>query len=339
MGRKLFFNILKFVIFLSIGIALIWYITKDLTVEQKEELRLSFRSANYWWVALSIVIGIFSHYIRALRWKMMLKPLGYDPRMKTTFYSVMIAYLINMAVPRLGEVSRCGIMQRYEKVPFDKALGTLVVERSIDLFFLFLATFLLFVTQFTLIYDFFKVKVIVPISEKISFSTTTIIIIIAIVVALILLTWFLIKKFKHTEAYLKLKIMLMNVRDGIYSIRHLKNFGLFIFYSVLIWVCYFLMVYVCFYAIEQTMHFGLNQALAVLVFGTVGIISTPGGIGAYQLIVTETLIALYGLDRTYAISFSWLAWTAQTIMIIFVGVISLLLLSRVTRKELNHEEE
>lgn len=338
MGRKLFLNILKFVFFLSIGIALIWFITKDLTSEQKSELRESFRSANYWWVALSIIIGIFSHYIRALRWKMMLQPMGYNPRIKTTFYSVMIAYLTNMAVPRLGEITRCGIMQRYEKVPFDKAVGTIVVERSIDLVCLIVVTILLFTTQFALIYDFFNAKVILPLSEKIAFSTKTILILILSVIAVIVLTWFLIKKFKHTETYLRLKIMMMNVRDGIYSIRHLKNFKLFILYSVVIWICYFLMVYVCFYAIEQTMHFGLAQALAVLVFGTVGIISTPGGIGAYQLIVTETLASLYGLDRTYAISFSWLAWSAQTVMIIFIGVLSLLLLSRVSRNEITDEQ-
>ena len=94
-----------------------------------------------------------------------------------------------------------------------------------------------------------------------------------------------------------------------------------------------MMVLVCFYALEQTSHFGLNEALAVLVFGTVGIISTPGGIGAYHLIVTETLVSLYGLDRAYAISFSWLAWSAQTVMIIIIGVISLLLLSRMSVKE------
>ena len=333
MGRKLFFNILKFVIFLSIGIALIWYITKDLTPEQKDELRLSFRSANYWWVALSILIGVFSHYIRALRWKMMLKPLGYDPRLKTTFYSVMIAYLTNMAVPRLGEITRCGIVQRYEKVPFDKAVGTIVVERSIDLLMLFLVTFLLFVTQFTLIYDFFQEKVIIPITEKFSSGLNMLLILGGSVLILVLISIFLVRRFKHTETYLRIRIMIMNVRDGIYSIRHLKNFKLFIFYSVFIWVCYFAMVWVCFYALEQTAHLGLPEALAVLVFGTVGIISTPGGIGAYHLIVTETLVALYGLDRTYAISFSWLAWSAQTVMIIFMGVISLLLLSRVTRKE------
>lgn len=331
LNRKLFFNILKFVVFLGIGILLIWVITKDLTAEQKDELINSFKVANYWWVGLSIVIGILSHYVRALRWKMMLLPMGYNPRISTTFYSVMVAYLANMAVPRLGEITRCGIVQRYEKVPFDKAVGTIVVERSIDLLCLILVTILLFLTQFTLIYDFFQEKVLIPIADKFSSGLNMLLILGGSVLVLVVIGIFLVRKFKHTESYLRLRIMIMNVRDGIYSIRHLKNLPLFIFYSVFIWVCYFAMVWVCFYALEQTMHLGLSEALAVLVFGTVGIISTPGGIGAYHLIVTETLVALYGLDRTYAISFSWLAWSAQTVMIIFMGVISLLLLSRVTR--------
>jgi len=337
LNRKLIFNILKFVVFLGIGLLLIWYITKDLTTEQKEELRNSFRVADYWWIGLSIAIGIFSHWIRAVRWKMMLQPLGYNPRISTTFYSVMVAYLANMAVPRLGEITRCGIVQRYEKVPFDKALGTLVVERSIDLLFLFLATLLLFLMQFELIYGFFQDKVIIPIAEKFSSSLTMVLVFGGGLLLLTLIGYFFIKRFKHTEGYLRFRIMVMNVRDGIYSIRHLKNFKLFIFYSVLIWVCYFAMVWVCFYALAQTSHLGLNEALAILVFGTVGIISTPGGIGAYHLIVTETLVALYGLDRAYAISYSWLAWSAQTVMIIFLGAISLLLLSRVKRKAFGDE--
>ena len=165
LNRKLIFNILKFVVFLGIGLLLIWVITKDLTAEQKEELRNSFRVADYWWVGLSIVIGILSHYVRALRWKMMLQPLGCNPRISTTFYSVMVAYLANMAVPRLGEITRCGIVQRYEKVPFDKAVGTIVVERSIDLLMLFLVTSLLFVTQFTMIYESLQQTAMISITE------------------------------------------------------------------------------------------------------------------------------------------------------------------------------
>ncbi len=316
---------------------MIWYITKDLTTEQREELRSSFRLANYWYVLGAVLIGVISHISRAIRWRMMLEPLGYKPRLSTTFYSVMVGYLANMAVPRLGEITRCGIVQRYEKVPFDKAVGTIVVERSIDLLCLILATGLLFVTQFTRIYDFFDQKVIGPIIAKLQFSTTGIIILIAIGILFIAGIWIFIRRFSHTEAYVRLRVLLLNVRDGVYSIRHLRNFKAFLFHTLLIWFCYFAMVWVNFYALQQTAGFGPNEALAVLVFGTVGIISTPGGIGAYHLIVTETLVALYGLDRTYAISFSWLAWSCQTIMIIFVALISLLALSRLSRPQTDEQ--
>lgn len=336
MSRKLIFNILKFLVFLSLGILLAWYVTKDLTDAQLEELRTSFREANYWWVAAAMIIGLLSHVARALRWKMMLQPLGFNPRLSTTFHSVMVAYLANMAVPRLGEVTRCGIVQRYEKVPFDKAVGTLVVERSLDLVCLFIATALLFVTQFTLIYDFFSEKVIIPITEKLQFSTNTIIILAVIGIAAVVGIWIFVRRFSHTEAYVRLRILMLNVRDGVYSIRHLKNFKLFLFYTFFIWFCYFASAWVALYALSETSHFGASEALAILVFGTVGIISTPGGIGAYHLIVTETLVALYGLDRTYAISFSWLAWSTQTIMIIFVALISMLALSRLSRA---HQDE
>lgn len=337
MRRKLVFNILKFIVFLSLGVLLAWYVTKDLTTEQRSELRNSFRDANYWWVGLAMVVGLLSHVIRALRWKMMLEPMGFHPRLSTTFHSVMIAYLANMAVPRLGEITRCGIVQRYEKVQFDKAVGTLVLERSIDLVCLFLATGLLFVTQFARIHTFFSDKVIEPIGAKLQFSTQTMLILIAIGVLLIAGIWVFVRRFSHTDTYLRLRILLLNVRDGVYSIRHLKNFRLFLLYTFLIWFCYFATAWLALYALSQTSHMGPNEALAVLVFGTVGIISTPGGIGAYQLIVTETLVALYGLDRTYAISFSWLAWTCQTIMIIFVALISLLAVSRLSRAQ-KHEQ-
>lgn len=316
---------------------LAWYVTKDLSTEQRTELKNSFREANYWWIALAMIIGVLSHIIRALRWKMMLEPMGFNPRLSTTFHSVMIAYLANMAVPRLGEITRCGIIQRYEKVQFDKAVGTLVVERSIDLLCLFIATALLFATQFSRINLFFSEKVIQPIGEKLQFSTNTIIILVLAGILLLVAAWIFARKFSHTEAYLRLRILLLNIRDGIYSIRHLKNFKLFLLYTFGIWFCYFATAWLALYALSETSHMGPNEALAVLVFGTVGIISTPGGIGAYQLIVTETLVALYGLDRTYAISFSWLAWSCQTIMIIFVALISLLAISRMSRRQ-QHEQ-
>ncbi len=338
MAKKLFFNILKFAVFLSVGVFLLWLITKDYTDEDWTNFKYSLLHANYWWVALALAIGILSHILRALRWNMMVEPLGFKPRLKTTFYAVMVGYLANMAVPRLGEVTRCGILQRYEKVPFDKALGTIVVERALDLLTLIFVTILLFLLQFNLIYDFFNEQVIIPIGQKISDSNNFLLICGLIVLILGIALWIFVKKFKHTDLYLRLRILLLNVREGIYSIRHLKNFPLFIFYTGFMWFCYFSMVWVCFYAIPQTAHFGMVEALAVMVFGTVGIIATPGGIGAYHFIVSKTLFVIYGLEETYGNSFSWIAWGSQTIMIIITGVLSLLLLSRLSVNESNDKK-
>jgi len=337
--KRIVFNILKFSLFLGIGAALLWVITKDLTEQDRNDIAESFREANYWWVVLSVVIGIISHIFRALRWQMMLKPLGHEPRLITTFASVMVAYLANLAVPRLGEVTRCGIMQRYEKVPFDKAVGTIVVERGIDLLSLFIVTILALSLQFSLIADFFNEKVLFPMEGKFAFSTGTIVVIPAILVLLYFITRWAIRRWQHTDLYLRIRILFMNVRDGITSIRHLERFPLFLFYSVMIWVCYYAMIHICFNALPETTVYGVREGLAILVFGTLGIISTPGGIGAYQFIVTELLNHVYLLDRPVAYAFSWIVWVGQTIMIILFGLLSLLLLPVLSGKKQAHVEE
>lgn len=339
MVRKFLFNFLKFALFLSIGVTLLWVITKDLTDQDKADMANSFRNANYWWVALSVFIGVISHILRALRWQMMLKPLGHEPRLLTTFFSVMVAYLANLAVPRLGEVTRCGIMQRYEKVPFDKAVGTIVVERGIDLISLGIVTLLALSLQFTLIRDFFRDKVILPLSSKMDVSFGTLIWVLAIILVLFFIARWARKRWQHTDFYLRLRLLLMNVRDGVTSIRHLKNFPLFLFYSVMIWVCYYAMIHVCFFAIPETSNYGVREGLAILVFGTLGIISTPGGIGAYQFIVTELLNNVYQLARPVAYAFSWIVWVGQTLMVISFGLLSLLLLPILSGKNLQDEQE
>jgi len=335
--KKVLFNVLKFSLFLGIGAVLIWVITKDLTEEDRADISNSFRNANYWWVVLSIGIGVLSHILRALRWQMMIRPLGYEPRFITTYASVMVAYLANLAVPRLGEVTRCGIMQRYEKVPFDKAVGTIVVERGIDLLSLGIVTFLALVVQFELIRNFFSERIISPISDKIHFSFYFWLVVILLVIGLFFIIRFASRKWRHAEWYLKIRLLIMNVRDGIYSIRHLKNIPLFLFYSVGIWFCYYAMIHVCFFAIPETSAYGIKEGLAILVFGTVGIISTPGGIGAYQFIVTELLSNVYLLVRPIAYAFSWIVWVGQTIMVILFGLLSLLLLPLLAGKSPGNE--
>ncbi|MFN0275547.1 MAG: lysylphosphatidylglycerol synthase transmembrane domain-containing protein [Chitinophagales bacterium] len=326
MNRKTFFNLLKFGIFLGFGVFLLWLIMRNVDDEQKGQIRQSFLQANYWWVLLSVFIGILSHVLRALKWKMMLETLGRNPRFSTTFYSVMIGYLVNMAIPRFGEVTRCGIIQRYEKIPFDKSVGTLIVERAIDLLMLILATVLLFITQLDVIWNFFETKVIQPYLQKFFSSTTNLIFVFSGLLLFAALIYFLIRRWKHSTGYLKFRLFLMNIKEGIVSVKLIKNYPLFIFYTLAMWFCYYLLVIVCFNSMQETTHLTPGVGLAVLVFGTVGIVSTPGGIGAYHLIVTETLITLYALAEPYAISFSWLAWGCQTLMIVFFAIASLVLL-------------
>lgn len=335
MQKKIFSQALKFSLFLGFGIFLLWLIMRNLTEEQKSQIKESFLHANYWWILLSVFIGILSHIIRAEKWRMMLEPLGKKPSLLTTYYSVMIGYLVNMAIPRLGEITRCGIMQRYEKIPLDKSIGTLIVERAIDLLSLIIVTALLFILQFQVIWNFFDTKVIQPYLQKFFSNTNSLLIAFACLLIFCVLIYFLVKRWKHTTGYVKFRLFLMNIREGIIAVKHIKNYPLFIFYSIAIWLCYFFMAFVCFNALPETSSFGAGEALAVLVFGTVGIVSTPGGIGAYHIIVTETLVTLYGLQEVFAISFSWLAWGCQTIMIIIIGAASLLLLP--LRKSKNEE--
>ncbi|MFN3939569.1 MAG: lysylphosphatidylglycerol synthase transmembrane domain-containing protein, partial [Chitinophagales bacterium] len=211
-------HILKFGLFLGIGVLLIWLITKDLSEQDKADISNSFRNADYRWVAFSVLIGFISHIIRALRWQMMIRPLGYAPRLRITFSAVMVAYLSNLAVPRLGEVTRCGIMQKYEGVPFDKAIGTIVVERAIDLLSLFIITAVALALQYQVIGGFFDEKVITPLFGKFSFSLSFFLIACGVIMILLFAGRWALARWKHTALYLRLRILFMNVRDGIYSI-------------------------------------------------------------------------------------------------------------------------
>ena len=144
-------NTAKFLFFLGIGIGLIWLVVKDLTEKDKEEIYKSFREANYWWIIVTILLGFLSNVSRAIRWKMLMKPLGHSPRLDNTVYAIFIGYMANYALPRLGEVTRCGILNRYDKVPMNELLGTVLAERAIDMLCLILIFFYTLFAQYSLI--------------------------------------------------------------------------------------------------------------------------------------------------------------------------------------------
>jgi len=319
----------KFVFFLGLGIFIIWLSLKDLSHEEKAQIIRSFKIANYNWVFLVIFLGICSHLLRSLRWIILLEPMGYRISLKNSFYAVMIGYFANMAFPRLGEFTRCGIVARYDKVPFTKALGTVITERALDMVIFFFLILLTILTQIGIIHNYLQTNIYPRIQGKFSNFLTNKIFLLALIIAgviLILLFIFLRKKIAHFKLYQKTIHIIIGFWEGLKSLGQIRQPVLFIVYSLGIWCLYFLMLYLCFFCLPETSSLSLGAGLSALVLGSIGIIITPGGIGLYPAIVQETLI-LYGITNTTGLALGWIAWSAQTIMIIGIGSIALLLLS------------
>lgn len=327
-GKKII-TALKFVFFLGLGLLIMWLSLKDLTASERSEIMYSFRTANYYWVALAIILGIFSHVMRAARWILFFEPMGFKPKLKTTFYAVMIGYFANMAFPRLGEVTRCGIMSRYEKVPFQKALGTVVTERAIDMLIFFMLFLLMLFTQFSTIREYLNMNIYPKMVAKFGdlHYSRMIFLFLGGLLVLCILIWLAVrKKVKASKTYLKITHLIIGFWEGLKSLSQVRKPGLFVFYSISIWVLYFFMLYVIFFCFAETSVLGPGAGLSSLVLGSVGIMITPGGIGLYPAIIQETLL-LYGLAKPTGLALGWIAWTAQTLMILVVGGLSLILLS------------
>jgi uncharacterized protein (TIRG00374 family) len=274
-------------------------------------------------------MGILSHAFRALRWMLFFEPLGYKPSFKNTFFAVMVGYFANMAFPRLGEVTRCGILTRYEQIPFNKSFGTVITERAIDMIIFIFLFFLMIFTQAGTIGHYLNTNIYPKLAEKFNnpiFSKVFIISAIVLGIILMAMLFLLRKKIATSSIFHKVKKMILGFWDGLKSLSQIKKPGLFIFYSIAIWALYFFMLYVCFFCFTDTSSLSPGAALSGLVLGSVGIMITPGGIGLYPAIIQETMM-LYGIVRTTGLALGWISWTAQTSMILIIGGISLILLS------------
>lgn len=332
--------ILRFTLFFGLGVFFIWLFLRNLSPDQKSEILQSFGKANYWWIALAIGLGVLSHYLRALRWKMMIAPLGYTPGSRNTFFAVMIGYLANLALPRLGEVSRCTILARYEQVPFTKSFGTVITERALDLLMFLLLFILNLALQFGKLSEYINEKIYKPLEAKLHLSMdlsgSLSILVLSSIIILALLYLLLRKRIATNRYYQKISSMVTGFLEGIKSLIRIRRIGLFIFYSLAIWCLYLLMAYIIFFSFPESSHLGLDAGLAILVFGTIGIMIVQGGIGIYPAIVAETLF-LYAVDPTKGYALGWLIWSSQTITVIILGVLSLILLPILT-KDKNHDE-
>ncbi len=300
------------------------------------------KHANYWWVGLSIVLGIISHIFRALRWNLMINSLGYKTKTSTTFYAVMVGYLANTAIPRLGEITRCGVLSKKDKIPFDSLFGSVIAERVFDVLVLAVIMFAVIIFQLDLLGGFIDKYVFSPLDSKFSNNSTVLIVLVSgIIIFLILLIVFLKKykqRLKKLSFYSKLEGFFSGLLDGIKTILRIKTKALFLFYSIMIWACYSLMTYFSFFALTATAKLNVVDGMTVMSLGSLGIIApVPGGIGAYHFIVKAVLVELYKIPSEPAASYATILHTAQTIMIILVGAFSYLMLMLLSRKLKNEK--
>ena len=321
--------------FLAIGVLFIWLSLKGLNKEQIHEIYLAFGKANYNWILLSFFIALISHFLRALRWKMLLEPLGYNPRLLNVNFAVLIGYFANLALPRLGEVSRCGVLAKYEKVSFTQSFGTVITERVFDVLTFLILFFINLLIQWDRLHTYYYNKIYSPMAEKYSNINFQLYLLISfvLIVALVLLFIFVFRKrIAHLKIYIKIKVMVLNFWNGIITITKVKRPFLFILYSILIWVGYYLSTYVCFFCFKFTDSFGFGAAFVVLVFGAIGVMVTPGGIGAFTFIVAGVLINIYNVSKVDANAYGWMVWFAQTIIVILAGTFSLLVINGFNKK-------
>ena len=326
--KKTIFKILKFLIFFTLGIFIFWLIYKDQDIERIKSVLKN--EVNYFWIVVSLFIGLISHISRTLRWGLMIEPIGHKPRFANTFMAVMIGYLMNMAFPRMGEISRCGVLARYEKISFTKLFGTVIAERLIDVISLLLLLLLVIFSQFGQMIDFLQRNP--EIQGKLTSLFTSPILIIA-VVGFIVLAYLFRNTFKQSTLFKKIVVILHNFKEGFISIRSIKQKSWFWFHSVFIWFCYYLMLYAIFFAFEFTSGLNPLAGLTTFVFASFGMAApVQGGIGAWHFMAIEGL-RLYGVAYENGVIFAFVAHTSMTVMIIAIGLISMLILPFMNRRD------
>ena len=333
MNKRLFI-LFQYLFFLGLGAFLVWWSVKDIDNEKMAEIKLALKNARLYLIAPVFIILLSSHYIRALRWRLLMEPMGYKPGKANTFFAVMVGYLANQAVPRLGEVLKCTLLARYEKIPADKLVGTIILERLID------AVCLLTVFGITLVIQPGLYSQIIntvfngdPKEETNKIPGYVIGLIVLGVIAAIIALWMILKKKNFNDLLAVIKKITGRIWQGLSAVQHLKKRGQFIVLTLILWSLYLSGGYIGFQALHETEQYGIKEAFTVLSAGSIGMIVTPGGIGAYAYLIEATM-QLYGLQQSIAVAFGWLLWLAQTVVILIGGLLSFIALPWYNKRKL-----
>ncbi|MBK7885608.1 MAG: flippase-like domain-containing protein [Chitinophagaceae bacterium] len=313
--------VLKYVFFLGAGIFLVWWQFHKMTPEQEVKFQYALSNVNFWLIIPIVLMSLTSHLSRSCRWKILIEPLGYQPLIINIFGVTMVGYLANSFVPRLGEILKCTLLGKYEKIAPQKLIGTIIIERIFDLICYLVFIFFTVLIQYKLVGGFVKNNISelfknnggVPVWIKL------LIIVSAIVLIILFIKW-LVKKYQHNSIVQKIKKFIAGLSEGLATIKNLKKRGWFLFNTLLIWSMYLLQIYIGFSAIKDVSHLGLDAACAVLTLATLAMIITPGGLGTFPTAV-YLVSQLYKIDTAVGEAFGWLMWGVSTAIILISGLI------------------
>jgi uncharacterized protein (TIRG00374 family) len=306
---------------LALGIYLIFFFYTKFTPEQWEELVFHFTHAHYGYVVLAVLMSALSHLIRAYRWSFLLEPLGHTPRLLNNFLAVSIAYLMNLFIPKSGEVSRAVVLDRYEKVPFEKGFGTIISERVVDLIFLLFFTALAVILQFQELADY--IQQLIPLRK--------ILLLLGVLIAGIF-AFYLFLKYSGGKLSTRIKAFVKGLEEGVFSILKMRQKFTFLIASLLIWGLYLLSFYTATQALPETAQIDFGTVIITFVVGSFTFAFTNSGVGYYPLAIAGILF-IFGIPETVGSALGWIVWTSNILYIILFGVLSLVLLPLVNKKK------
>lgn len=330
---------LKFLLFLGLGSLILYFLYQSQNAKYLEDCQLKgiplsdcslvdkviqdFKSTKISWLALICFLFMLSNVFRALRWKDMVQSIGFKPKVSNVFFSIMIGYLANLTIPRIGEIARAGVMTKYEKIAFETSFGSIITERLVDVLMLLLFMVLMAI--------FGGPTIINYIAENSVVTQNQLFIAAGVGFLLFVIGLWVLKKMTEMDSESKfvrfIKEKSTGFLEGLKTVIHTEKKLLFWAYSFGIWILYFLMTYLCFYAFEPTSHLGIKAGLVTFVFGTLGIVfPSPGGLGSYHFMVSQALI-LFSINSSDAFSFAFIIFfTVVVFCNVFFGLISLLMI-------------
>lgn len=353
-SKKLLLTVLKYALFVSIGVVILYLLYRNQNAAYQANCALNgtppeqcsllqklwddFKSVNYFWIFMIFVVNVISNISRAIRWRMLLQSLGYQPRLINAFMTTFVGYFTNLGLPRMGEVIRAGLMAQYERIAVEKVFGTVAVDRMVDVLSIFIVTGLAFIFDYDRIWQF--VNSYVNLGDKFGNSSNFLLMLLLIAVGFGLVVYLLRKRLLQFAVVQRVVKVAQGFWQGLQSIRKVKRPLVFVLHSINIWFMYYLMCYLCFWAFAPTSDLPPVAALTVYVFGAWGmVVPSPGGMGTYHFLA-QLALSFYGINGNDAFAWANISFFLGSMAgSVLGGVVCLILLPIINRNYHPHKEE